>query len=654
MPGWRPLSWGLLLTVRNKKAGDQTSMCGVPHHSVGGAINKLLAGGQKVAICDQVEDPKKAKGLVKREVTRILTPGMVFDPETLEAHSPHYLMAFDQRALSFMDSTTGECFYYLVTDRKRRGQLMETLHPVEVVLSKTQGEETFESFKPPSWQGVMSLQEEVQGEEDPLKWGTAQGGETQGETLPLEAPFENLQTEKPFPESARRLMAYARKTQGGLALPLTPFEKRAVDQSMEVSPHVFSHLEIFKTYKGEKQGTLFSVMNKTRTAGGGRLLKSWLQFPLRDQGAIEKRLKAVKGWTQSWEKLKDLRQGLGLVGDMERRLGKGVSPTAQPRDLKALGQSLQGGLALLPLMEDFSLKKEVKAKLPPLQETLDQALSGDLPPHFREGGFIAKGFREDLDELIQVAQHSQAMVREMEEQERQLTGIPSLKIRYNNVFGYYIEVSHTHKAKVPLDRYQRKQTLTNAERFTTEELHELEKKVITAKTQRVRLELEIFEELKSQVRELSPLLLALAQGLSRLDVFTSLAWLALENNYVQPQVVEQGAIELEGSRHPVVEEMLQTPFVANDLRVEAGQSLLITGPNMAGKSTLMRQVALTCLMAQVGSFVPARRASLPLWISFLPVLEPATFSPKGFPLLWWKCRKPPRCSTRPPPALWSF
>ncbi len=573
---------GIALTARNKKSGDQTPMCGVPHHSIAGQINKLLEAGKKVAICDQVEDPKLAKGLVKREVTRILSPGMVFDPETLDAHSPNYLMAFDHETLSFMDSTTGECFYYLVKDEKRKQQLIETLAPVEIVFNEA-SEAQFFVIKPATWSGVVSFYE---------------GALTD----------ENL-----GPLSARRLLSYAQSMQGDDVLQsLQNFEKRDSDFRMQISANVFRHLEVFKTYKGEKIGTLFHAIDRTKTAGGGRRLKSWMQFPLTDLDRIKDRQNQVEYWTQSLEKLKEVRKNLAHVGDMERRLGKVGQPQSHPRDLRSMAESLRAGLALIPSMHSWSQGESVLAKLQPLCDTLETAFVDELPNNFRDGAFIARGFNQVLDELIDVATHSQTKVRELEAREKEATGIQSLKVRYNNVFGFYIEVTNTHKSKVPLDRYQRKQTLTNAERFVTDELNELEKKVITAKTKRADLEIEILDDLKGRIRSSLRPLLQLADQLNQLDLVTGLSWLALENSYVRPTLVAEGAIDLKGCRHPVVEQMMAGAFVANDIVLNQGQSLLLTGPNMAGKSTLMRQVAIVSLMAQLGSFVPARQACLPL------------------------------------------
>ncbi len=573
---------GIALTARNKKSGDETPMCGVPHHSIAGQINKLLSAGKKVAICDQVEDPKTAKGLVKREITRILSPGMVYDPETLEAQAPNYICSFDKKSVSFMDSTTGECFYFLLDETSQISPFIETLSPVEIILSEKQ-EDDFHKLKPSNWNGLVSFHEEV--------------SESEGE----------------IPESALRLLSYAVFMQGPSVLDsLHPFEKRSSRLRMEVSSQVFRHLEIFKTYKGDRENTLFDAINRTKTAGGARKLRNWLQFPLLDREEIEFRQNQVEEWTKRYEDLKMVRKTLYSVGDLERRIGKISQPQCHPRDLTSLCDSMDSALELLPFYHNFAEKKEAVEQLKSLRDTLSQAFVDELPVNFRDGGFIATGFNSKLDDLIHIAQDSQTEVRQLEADEKEKTGIPSLKVRYNNVFGFYIEIRNTHKSKVPKDRYQRKQTLTNAERYVTDELNELEKRVITAKSKRADLEIEILNDLKKQITDSMRNLVELASESNTLDVYTALAYLAVENNYCRPELKKQGEIEIEGSRHPVIEQVLSTQFIPNDINLGSNQCLLLTGPNMAGKSTLMRQVAITSLLAQVGSFVPARKACLPI------------------------------------------
>ena len=522
---------------------------------------------------------------------------MVYDPETLEGHSPNYLCALDSQSLAFMDSTTGECFYYLTENPEKQKQLIASLDPVEVVLGEEQ-KEFFTNRQPSLWKGFVSIHDGL--------------------------------FDKDLPLSARRLLDYGVFTQGsGLIDSLQDFEERSSEFRMEISMKVMGHLEVFRNYEGETRGTLFSAVNRTKTAGGARHLKNWILFPLTDLGEIKKRQDQVEHWIQDMEVLREVRKLLSGVGDLERKLSKISQPTAHPRDLKSLCESLESALRLIPKMKDLSNSDSLSRSVSLFVREINQALVEDIPGLYREGGFIRKGFDPRLDEFISLATDSQSQIRKLEEREKRQTGIPSLKIRYNNVFGYYIEVTHVHKNKVPLERYQRKQTLTNAERYVTDELLDLEKRVITAKTQRVELELEIFESLKNQGLKIIKELLLLAEACKQLDVFSSLAWLALEWNYVKPELKEGGAFEIRGSRHPVAEQILKDNFIANNIFIKAHQCVLLTGPNMAGKSTIMKQVALTSLLAQTGSFVPASSARIPVVDKIFTRLGASDFLSEG-------------------------
>lgn len=566
---------GIALTMRNKKSADQTPMCGVPHHSVAGPINKLLAQGYKVAICDQIEDPKLAKGIVKRAVTRILSPGMVFDPDTLDADQFNYIASIDKQQVSFLEPTTGECFFYKVSDIHEQKRLIQTLNPVEIIASSTDLEM------------IKSLLE------DHFVF-SAHDGRYEGHG---------------GMESAQRLVSYAIHMQGeDILKTLSPFEEREYQSRLQLGPDVLRHLEVFRTYKGDTKGTIYEAINNTLTAGGSRRLKQWLCFPLRNLEKISARQDQIAHWLKHTDVLEKIRQHLRGVGDLERKIGKISHPNAHPRDLSALALTFKELSEILIFFKDWetSLKK-VKF----WENQIDQTLEEELPLAFRDGGIVRRGVSPELDELIDLATNSQAKVLELEAREKAATGISSLKVRYNNVFGFYIEVTHTHTAKVPLDRYQRKQTLTNAERYTTDELVDLERKVISARTRRAELEIEIYQRLKKDLLADMSEFLKLAQFCSDLDVITSLSWLALENNYCRPQFSKEFTMDVRASRHPVVERSVS--FVPNDILLSRHECLLLTGPNMAGKSTLMRQVALLAILAQMGSFVPAAQATLPIF-----------------------------------------
>ena len=576
---------GIALTVRNKKSGDDTKMCGMPHHSIAGAVSKLLAAGHKVAICDQIEDPKLAKGLVKRAVTRVLTPGMVYDPETLDELTSHFLCSYSEQTVSFLDVTTRQALSYKVSSEAERRELIALLSPVELVLTSEQKRLQMADRE----EGAKALEPQI-----------------------VLSVYEGENQESLSPEE--RLTGYVASLQGEEALRgLGSFEQKRLKNAMRLSAVTLRHLEVFQTYKGEKIGSLFHAVNRTKTSAGARRLKSWLQFPLVDQAQIELRQQRVQHWKQDYSRLKQFRSELSLVGDLERRLAKISQPTCTARDLLNLAASLEAGLSagrLAPLVAN-----DVQGCLGEASELvaqIGQMLKEDPGASVKEGGLIRAGVSAKLDELIALSQDSQALLAEMEASEKQKTGIPSLKIRYNNVFGFYLEVTKTHTDKVP-PHYVRKQTLTNAERYITDELQKLEDKVLSAKSKRNDLEYEIFSELRSRVLAVSLEILSLARVWSEWDVSSSLAYVSLEFGYSRPVFSEKQHLSLQACRHPVVEQTQMSSFVPNTIELEASGCLLLTGPNMAGKSTLMRQVAINAILAQIGSDVACESAELPIF-----------------------------------------
>lgn len=577
---------GIALTSRNKKAADETRMCGVPHHSIGAQINKLLAAGYKVAICDQIEDPKFAKGLVKRAVTRILSPGVVFDPETLDGHTANYLASFDDNSLSFLDASTGEAFYFSVRAGASQVRLLGSFQPVEIVLPAGQ----IETFR------ATGL----------LPHATLTAFDEAAAVLP-----EGVAR---APLSARRLFAYARSLQGdGVAQQVLKFEQREIQDRLYLGATTLRHLEVFETYRGEPKGSLFSAVDRCKTSAGSRMLRQWLQFPLADTPAIEVRLDEVERWLTDSHRRSELRRAFGGMGDVARRLGKLANPSCNPRDLLALADALDAGLEVSRLSPHKSWDSDLLETGSTLAREIRETLVDEPPVQIKNGGLIRKGVSRQLDETIDLAENASGLILELEARERAATGIQSLKVRFNNVFGYYIEITNVHKDKVPKERYERKQTLANAERYLTKELEQLEGKVLTAAAKRNELELEIFDALKAHALGASGRLLLLAREWAELDVLSSLATLAEERRYVRPRFSLNGSLKLTASRHPVIEQALAMPFVANDIELPASHALLLTGPNMAGKSTLMRQVAATAILAQLGSFVPAKAAEVPIF-----------------------------------------
>jgi DNA mismatch repair protein MutS len=550
-------------------------MCGMPHHSIVNLVNRLLSFGFKVALCDQVEDPKLAKGIFRRAVTRVLTPGMVYDVDSLEKSKAHFLAAYDESTLAFLDTSTGEAFYLESQDYLK----WLTLFPVvELILSPEQKENSNSSWHS---QFVTSTLADGDLQEDP-----------RASIL-----------------SAKRLISYVTKYNSQQDLKyIKSFEKRTLNSRLILSFTTQKHLELFQNSRGDKTDTLISVMDKTQSSAGSRKLREWMQFPYIDKTSIENRLNQVEKYKSDLNRLKKIRDELGRLGDLERRLAKISQNSCHGKDLQALAQGIEVALQSL---NSAGLEFQDKESLQKLADKIERTLQADLALSTKSGGMIQKGIDDDLDELIRLSTESHQILSELETREKELTSISSLKVRYNQVFGYYIEVTHTHQDKVP-DRYKRKQTLASAERYYTDELLEIERKILTADVKRAQLESQIFEDLRREVLKHSGPVSWLAQSAAELDALIALSWLAVENNFVRPQFSTHQTLKLVASRHPVVEKSV-TPFVANDIHLNRNEVLLLTGPNMAGKSTLMRQVALTAVMAQMGSFVPCKTCEIPIF-----------------------------------------
>lgn len=602
----------IALTYRNKKSPTRTKMCGLPHHSIAQPISKLLAHGLCIAICDQLEQPS-GRGLVKRAVTRILSPGMVYDLETLDQLSANYMCAFDAHTISFLDTSTGSAFYYEILNSSEMFKLLEQFQPRELVVTPLQKERYSKS---PQFQPfTLSVFDKILSHSPSLKKYSS------------------------YPRSVQRLLSCVVSRQGDEPLKfVNTFEKRSLNQEMYYSKQLYSHLEIFKNYENSSKDTLFSTINRTKTSCGARLLKKRLQSPLINKNKIERRLEKIEYWIKKASELDSIRKLLSQMGDGERKLGKIIQPNCNAKDLLAVAEWLDCGLnisklihdkkdfeALNPSVKDIrksnssssntsvipeeqikNLSKELQT-IADLRNKINHIISPSCSNTLKEGGFINKGVNPQLDEWIDITKSSQTYLLEMEKREQQKLSIPSLKIRYNNVFGYYIEIRKLHSSKVP-PHYNRKQTLVNAERYTTQELYDLEVKILSARAKMIEMEKEIFQDLRSEILEKLPLFLKFCKDLSKLDIYTSLAFLAIENNYVRPYFT--GRIKLIASRHPVLERKTFHEFVPNTVEMLKPQTLILTGPNMAGKSTLMRQVALTALLAQSGCFVPAEKAEL--------------------------------------------
>ena len=610
----------LTLTTRDraKPEDERTPMCGVPYHSCDGYIARLIAKGYKVAICEQTEDPAAAKGLVKRDIIRVVTPGTV-DASMLEGGRSNYICAVcmdDECAgLAFCDITTGKTHATSFTGPERLSHVENELgrfSPVEAVLNDGAFQQT----------GLIDLLREK------FNCLTQNGGEAR---FRLEAAAEQVERQfgkdqadrLPKSNSAALLalgglLGYLYETQKTDLSHIRELEYYEEGRFMELDLTARRNLELTATMRDkEKRGSLLWVLDRTKTAMGGRLLRSWLERPLLSVTAINKRLASVEALVKSAMDREELTAALTGIGDMERLIGRIVYGSAGGRDLA----SLRAALGKLPELKE-KLSPFPAGRLGELGESLDlledayallsRAVVDEPPFSVREGGFIRDGFHPEVDRLRDILSGGKSVIADVEAREREKTGIKSLKVGYNKVFGYYIEVSKSYYDQVP-DAYIRKQTLAGCERYITQELKDLEHTVLTASDRVVALEYEIFTDLRAQVSARMERIQGTAAAVAELDALCSLASAAVKNNYCRPEVDEGGVIEIHDGRHPVVERMLSgSLFVPNDTYMGEREDrvAIITGPNMAGKSTYMRQVALITLMAQVGSFVPARAARI--------------------------------------------
>lgn len=603
------------LTARNKGSETEAPMCGVPHHAVDGYIGKLLKAGHRVAICDQVEDPAQAKGLVRREVTRVVTPGTVSEPSLLEGKEDNFLAAVvwsgDEGAGAFLDVSTGHFFARRWRTPEEAVEDLRLITPREVLYEAEGLPVTIRRHV----DAEIRCSTMLEGDRlfDPRR--AAELLQRQFDTTTLRG--FGLEEREPAVRAAATALAYAQETQHNDLSHVRALSLRQAGDALVVDATTLANLEIFRSLReGGRKGTLLSVLDRTVMAPGGRTLRDWLRRPLRDPEAISQRHDAVGELVTAGEARARLRELLARFTDPERLLSRAVLGTLTPRETAALRDSLELAPELFSGLAGFA--GEVLAELAAtdpmaelcaeLQRVLAEAPSAQL----KDGGVIASGVDEDLDRYRSLARDSKRHILQLEARERQRTGIPSLKIRYNRVFGYYVEVTKANQHLVP-EEYIRKQTLVNAERYVTPEIKELEEQILSAEERQLALEAEYFERLVSGVAAAGAGLLRLAQALGRLDAFAAFAEVAARGGYVRPEMQPLGApLRVREGRHPVVEQSSSEPFVPNDVDLdsESSQIVLLTGPNMGGKSTYLRQVALLVLMAQAGSFVPAESASL--------------------------------------------
>jgi DNA mismatch repair protein MutS len=606
----------ITLTSRNKNEAVPVPMCGVPYRAAQNYIARLIDQGYKVAVCDQIEDPASAKGLVKREVVRVITPGMIVENELLDAKSNNYILALaccqEIFGLGALDISTG---LFRVVETSHPSKIIEELQrigPREILLPAGMNDEfLFESiFSILDHQAVNRLQDDAFD----VNMGRKRLIE-QFRTRSLEG-FGCHQMTAGL-GAAGALLHYVHETQKQLVTHIQRIETYSLENHLIIDHRSRQNLELEKNIRnGSRQGTLIGILDQTSTAMGGRLLRQWLRYPLLSPEKIGLRLDAVEELFTRPDLRRRLIEMLSSIYDLERLHSKIVMGHANARDLLALGRSLGVLPAIWTLLEEFD-SELLRCGLPldgltALSALIERAVREDAPPGTNEGGMIKTGYDDELDELMQISRDAKGYLAQLEGRERQATGINTLKVRFNKVFGYYIEVSKGQSKSVP-PHYVRKQTLVNAERYITDELKQFETKVLGAEDRRCALELEIFNHIREKVRENSAAIQAAAACLARLDCLTSLAEVADQNDYMRPKINTAGIIDIREGRHPVVEKLIQgerfvpnTVFLDND----AHQVLIITGPNMAGKSTVLRQVALLVIMAQIGGFVPACEADI--------------------------------------------
>jgi DNA mismatch repair protein MutS len=610
----------ITLTSRHKgELKDQVPMCGVPVHAVSGYIARMVEKGYKVALCEQVEDPSQAQGIVRREVTRLITPGLYIDDAAIKTN--RYLLCLSNResrmGLASVDLATGEFRVTEVADPEKAMEEIGRINPSEILLSRSAKQNP--SLQPLlEWLSSYFLTYGEEGPFEPKRGHDLLVNHYQIHSL-IGFGAGNLNEGI---QAAGALLNYLMETQKGSVSHLQPLQVYTLSNFMILSETTQRHLELTQTlYRGTRQGSLISILDQTMTAMGSRKMKNWLTYPLLDLGKIRQRQDLVEAFYEDPILRQSLRSHLREIYDIERLVAKVCLNQGGPRDLVALKNSLSHLPAIRRLLEESSQTqlKDIGARLDPVPEVADlisRAILDEPSLNWKdkEARIIRLGYHERLDQYLTVSREGKEWIAELEAKERKRTGINSLKIGYNRVFGYYIEVSRSNLPSVPSD-YQRKQTLVNGERFLTPELKEYEVMVLEAEENRWRQEVELFQDIRGQVAQQSSRLQRTAGLLSDLDVLASLSQTAQENRYQKPNLNNGETISLKDSRHPVIEKNLPAQrFVPNsiDLDNEDQQMIIITGPNMAGKSTILRQVALICLMAQMGSFVPAEKAEIGL------------------------------------------
>jgi DNA mismatch repair protein MutS len=609
----------LELTLTGKSCGteERAPMCGVPYHAVEGYLNKLVANGHKVAICEQVEDPKLAKGLVKREVIRIVTPGTNMDMQALDETKNNYLMCVvyigDIYGISTADVSTGDYYVTEVDSERKLIDEITKFAPSEIICNESlfMSGLDIEELKNRRNIVVYSL--------DSWYFGDELANTVLTEHFKVKS-LEGLGL-KDFDcgvIAAGALLKYLYETQKNGLEQISEIHPYTTGRYMILDSSTRRNLELVETIREkQKRGSLLWVLDKTRTAMGARQLRSYVEQPLVDPEEISDRQDAIEQLNEHVITREEIREYLNPIYDLERLITRVTYMTANPRDLIAFRNSLAMLPAIKSLLDDFDCRilKAIRDDLDPLTELhdlIERSIVEEPPISVRDGGMIKEGYNEEVDRYRHAKTEGKTWLAELETREREKTGIKNLKIKYNKVFGYYLEVTNSYKKLVP-EYFTRKQTLANAERYITPELKELEDMILGAEDKLVTLEYDLFCEVRNKIAAEVVRIQRTAKAVAGIDVFASLALVAEQNRYVRPNVTTDGRIDIKNGRHPVVERMIPNDmFIDNDTFLDNGHNRIsiITGPNMAGKSTYMRQTALIVLMAQIGSFVPASSASI--------------------------------------------
>lgn len=607
----------LTLTGKSCGAEERAPMCGIPYHAAETYLTRLVKKGYKVAICEQVEDPKLAKGMVKREVTRVVTPGTTLNAQALDETKNNYIMCIayigDHYGISSADITTGD---YYVTEVDSERKLLDEVNkyqPTEIICNESFYISGIDIDDMKNRMGIVIYSLDA--------WYFSD--ETAQMTLKDHFKVRDLEglglaDYDSGVVAAGALLKYLYETQKTTLSNLVAIHPYTTGKFMIIDSSTRRNLELVETLREkQKRGSLLWVLDKTRTAMGARTLRSFVEQPLIERTEIEERYDAIDEFNTNAITREEIREYLNPVYDLERLITRVTYQTANPRDLIAFRNSIHMLPPIKTLMSDFQsplLKRlyEQLDTLDELYELIERSIAEEPPLTLHDGGILKEGYNEEVDRLRKAKTDGKSWLADLEAKEREKTGIKNLKIKYNKVFGYYLEVTNSFKDMVP-DYFTRKQTLANAERFITPELKELEDVILGAEDKLIVLEYELFREVRQKVADEVVRIQKTAKAVAQIDVFASLATVAEQNNYCRPKLNEKGLIDIKDGRHPVVERMIQNEmFVANDTYLDNGSNRvsIITGPNMAGKSTYMRQSALIVLMAQIGSFVPAKSAKI--------------------------------------------